>query len=123
VSSFAALRRSPIFAAVAVVSLGLALALNTTMFALVDAVVNPPVPYREPERLVTAAMWGGDPRRPVSMAERFAAVRDGSRSYEMIAGYSGFAALIQRGTYAEDRFVTITSPNFFDVLGYSACVR
>ena len=35
------LARAPLFTAVAVVSLGLALALNTSVFALADAVVHP----------------------------------------------------------------------------------
>ena len=110
------LRRTPLFAAVAVLSLGIALALNTTMFALVDAVVHPYVPFREPERLVTASIMGGDPRRAVSSDERFRAVRDGSRSYSAIAGHSGWVTSVESGSFAEDQFVAVVSPEFFDVL-------
>lgn len=48
-----ALARAPLFAGVAVISLGLALALNTTMFALADAVLHPYLPYPRPDRIAT----------------------------------------------------------------------
>jgi predicted permease len=46
------LRRSPGFAAVAILSLGLGVGVNTAMFSLVDALVFKPLPVREPGSLV-----------------------------------------------------------------------
>ena len=112
------LAKSPLFTAVAVLSLGLALALNTTMFALVDAVAHPIVPYAEPERIVTASFLGGyDRERPITLEDRFRAVRDGSTMHEAIAGYTFVPALIQSGTVAEQQLVTATSPELFALLG------
>ena len=52
------LRRSPGFVAIAVVSLGLAIGLNTTMFALIDAVEHPHIPYDRAEELFTVVPYG-----------------------------------------------------------------
>src|SRR5258707_1260084 len=45
------LRRSPAFVAIAVISLGLAIGLNTTTFALIDTILHQRVPYARPEEL------------------------------------------------------------------------
>src|SRR5262245_13832510 len=48
-------RRSPSFAAVAVVTLGLGAGAATAIFSVVDTVLLRPLPFRQPEQLV--AMW------------------------------------------------------------------
>ena len=111
------LRKHPLFTVIAVLSLGLALALNTTMFALVDAVVHPYVPYPEPERIVTANFFSGDRDHFVPLAERYRAIRDGSTAYDAIAGYSFLWTLVHTRTAAENQLVTAVTPEFFDVLG------
>lgn len=47
-----ALRRTPGFAAVAVLTVGLGIGVNTSVFALVDATIFQPLPYAHPEQLV-----------------------------------------------------------------------
>jgi predicted permease len=54
--AFRTLRRSPAFAAVAIVVLALGIAGNTAMFSLVDAVRLRALPYAESDRLVI--LWG-----------------------------------------------------------------
>jgi len=60
-------RRRPLFAAAAVLSLGLGIGANTTIFSLVNTVLLEPLPYPEPERLVS--VYREDPevtgRQPV----------------------------------------------------------
>src|SRR5262245_17467787 len=47
------LAKAPGFTAVAVVTLALCLAANLVIFAVVDSVLLRPLPFREPDRLVT----------------------------------------------------------------------
>lgn len=97
-------------------SLGLALALNTTVFALSDAVLHPPVPYPQPDRVVIAGFLGGDRRQKLLYDEAFRAVRDGLTTYDAIASYRVRSATVQTATTAEDYRVYAVSPGFFDLL-------
>jgi predicted permease len=115
-----ALSKAPLFTAVAVVSLGLALALNTTMFALADAVLHPYVPYPSPERIAIPSFRGGNPKQPVPLDVRLRAIRDGMHSYERIASYTFITALVQSASTAEDQTVMAVSPEFFAIAGVHA---
>ena len=51
-----ALRRSPAFALVAILSLGLGIGANTAIFSLINAVMLKPLPVRHPEELAAVGM-------------------------------------------------------------------
>ncbi|HTQ54453.1 MAG TPA: ABC transporter permease [Bryobacteraceae bacterium] len=59
------LRKSPVFATVAVVSLALGIGANTAIFTLVDAVLLRTLPVRNPKQLVILR-WGGAKRLQLS---------------------------------------------------------
>src|SRR5580692_11702817 len=81
------LRRSPGFATVAILILGLGIGANTAIFTLVDTVLLRPLPYHDPARLVM--LWQSVPAQglaqvPVSQAD-FVDFQKQSRSFERMA--------------------------------------
>jgi putative ABC transport system permease protein len=82
------LRKSPGFAAVAVGSLGLGLALVTTMVALLDAATHPYVPYRDPDRLYDVRYWLSGTDQRFSLSWVVTALRERTRAFEVVLPYS-----------------------------------
>lgn len=111
------LRKSPGFGAVAVISLGLGLGLVTTMFALLDAVTHPYVPYREPERLFSVVGWFPTKRLSIPSSEVYRAVRDLSRSFQAVVPATGETGTVEIGGEGVDISVGRVPGNYFAVLG------
>lgn len=73
------LARAPGFAAMAVAILTLGIGANTLIFSVVDHVVLRPLPYDQPDRLVS--VWEGMQRQEVAL------VRERSRTLEQVGAY------------------------------------
>jgi putative ABC transport system permease protein len=115
------LAKSPLFTAVAILSLALALAVNTTMFALIDAVAHPANPYHGVDRAVTVR-YAAAGRNPSTFVERYDAIRKGFHSAETVTSYSVMSASIESGNTIEDQLVASISPELFDILGIRPAV-
>ncbi|MFN2564864.1 MAG: ADOP family duplicated permease [Gemmatimonadaceae bacterium] len=111
------LRQSPTFVATAVLTLGLALGLTTTMFGILDAVVHPYVPFRDPDGLYW--VWQQLRRIPggPTTADGFALLREGTRSFAAVAGTSGRMSTIQGPNGTSSGSVQLATDNIFEVLG------
>jgi len=115
------LGKSPLFTAVAIVSLALALAVNTTMFALVDAILHPSVPYHDGGRAFTVGFLGGGRNGPTNQ-DRFRAVQSGLHTADMVVPYYLVPASVQSGNIIEDQFVANIPHELFDIIGVAPAV-
>jgi predicted permease len=86
-----ALRRSPGFTAIAVLTLALGIGANTAIFSVVNGVLLRPLPYPEPDRLVriyTAFRGSGTARYSMSQPE-FMDYKSLTHVFENAAAYTG----------------------------------
>ena len=113
------LQKSPGFTLVVVLTLALGIGANTAIFSVVNAVLLRPLPYREPERLVTIFHWYRGPNELEASvsAPNFREYRDKARSFEAVAVETGFAANLT-GTGDPERIpASRVSGQFFKALG------
>ena len=105
------LRRTPVFTAVAVVTVGLGIGANTAIFSVVNAVLLKPLPYVDPSALVS--VWDGGHSRA-----EFVGVRDRVKTLESSAAYLPNYSMSLSGDGPPQRVVTsLVSADFFGVLG------
>ena len=115
------LRKSPVFAFTAALTIALGVGASTSVFSVTNAVLLRPLPYREPDRLVVAC---SDMRKrnvrdfPLSNAD-FIDLRDGTKSvFDDLAGVFTFPLTLQHedGTPEQTNAAVVTT-NFFHLLG------
>src|SRR5205823_9265990 len=133
-SSFRTLGRSPGFVAVSVLSLGLSIALATTVYGVIDAMIYPKYPYRAQSQLYEVSFVfppsviyrGGGKESYAAARQRYSGINDETRRLltgdrrlvESAAGYTLQSGAIARpGGAPTDRGVWLVSSNFFDVVG------
>src|SRR5580704_13043776 len=113
------MRRTPLFTATVVLTVMLAIAANTTIFSVVNAVLLRPLPFREPNRLVQIAEKNDKLNLPSfgSSVLNFLDWREQSKSFDEMAAV-GFNNYTLTGTGEPEQFSgNRISPALTRVLG------
>jgi predicted permease len=122
------LQRAPGFTLVATIALALGLGVNTTVFAVLDALVLKPLPVADPDRVVRLARWSREQQSDsrFSTAE-YQYLRDGTTTFAgLVASWgdpnapSGGMRVLASigGSAAQERMRgRVVSANYFAVLG------
>ena len=120
------IRKSPGFAAVAVVTLALGIGATTIIFSVVDGILINPFPYKNPDRLTSFFIH--DPARPkengtgfFSMAD-FIAFRDGNHVFEDVMGNSFVDVLYTANGETQLFTGALVTPNMMEFLGVAPLV-
>jgi predicted permease len=115
------LRRSPVFASMAIVTLALGIGANAVIFSLIEAALLRAPAVRDADRMV--AVWTtsrlGQPRASSSLPD-FEDYRDRSTRIEGLAAYSPLSLTAGGEGAAELVGAEAVSGNYFDVLGLRA---
>jgi len=114
------LRGAPVFALVAVTTLALGIGANSAIFALMDAALLRPLPYAEPDRLVT--IWETTATNTRSFASPLNMLdwHSRSRTFDKVAGFvPDVASMVMAGRDGNAETVSRqwVTGGIFDVLG------
>jgi len=122
------LRKSPGFAAVAVLTLALGIGANTAIFSVVNAVMLRPLSYPEPDRMVmleeSSAPWApGSIWLNIDRPE-FLVVREQTQVFDSIAAYDngGVGVNLTEGDHPEQLTAVRVSAGYLRVLGASVAI-
>jgi predicted permease len=114
------LRRSPVFAAVAVISIAIGIGANTAIFTLLDAVLLRALPVAEPERLAFIQSDRGESINADFSYPNYVTVRDGSEVFDGLAAVSPISLAVAENAAAQQVEGEAVSGNYFSVLGVPA---
>ena len=115
------LRKSPVFALTAAVTIALGIGASTAIFSVTNAVLLRPIPYKDPDRLVIVAsdMRNRNVRDFPFSNESFIDLRDGTKdAFQDLAGVFTFRNILPKedGTPEQVRSAVVTT-NFFSLVG------
>ena len=120
------LTKSPMFTAVALLSLALGIGANTAIFSLMNQVLLRLLPVREPERLVLVQKQGsemGMVRGPDTLSyPMYRDLRDRTTVFDGLLAYAPFDLSMSYKGQTERITGDLVSGNYFDVLGTDAAI-
>ncbi|HET7697333.1 MAG TPA: ABC transporter permease [Vicinamibacterales bacterium] len=112
------LRRAPLFSALVVATLALAIGANTAIFSVVNGVLLRPLPYTEPDRLVLLYERIPGATEPFGFsAPDLAAFRERARSYTSLAAFRSVEFELSGIDQPERIAAARISASLMDVLG------
>lgn len=112
-----ALRKSPGFIAIAILTLALGIGATTAIFSVVQATLLRPLPYPQPERLV--AVWHvhhEGSRMAMFSNPNFQDIRQESQSFAALAEYGAWTTTASDGRDATRLTAAMVSKEFFAVM-------
>jgi predicted permease len=113
-----ALRRSPLFAGVAVSCLAIGIAASTTMFSVFDAIALRPLPFPEPRELFAlSARNAASGRRAQIALETYALMERDPAPFSALAAYTGRRVAVTQGREPVLVSAQLVSPTLFPLLG------
>jgi predicted permease len=117
--SFRQLRRSPSFAVIAIVTLGLGIGANAAVFSVVDAIVLRPLPYPQQQRLVQiiATEGRGGVNKTGASYQAFMDWRNENRAFVDVAAYQ--QTVFTLTGHGQPKLVSgiAATPSLFSILG------
>jgi predicted permease len=109
----------PGFSAVVIATLAIGVGINTAIFSVVDGVLLKPLPYAQPERIVT--LWEANPQLDVAQdrvaAATFTDWAERSRSFDALGAYGFEDFTFEESGEPEQIPGARLSPEVFDVIG------
>lgn len=110
--------RSPGFSAVAILSLGLGVGVNTAMFSLVDSLLFRPLPVTSPETLVDVFTSAGDgDEYATSSYADYLDLKAQNTVFSDLTGYSPMMAPLSLGDRSRISLGQIVTSNHFEMFG------
>jgi putative ABC transport system permease protein len=115
-------RRSPGFAAIAVLTLALGIGANTAIFSVVDGVLLRPLRFPSPDRLTVLFDADAEGRPDLVGWPTYVDWRRQSRSFSDIAVMAGWSPTLTGGVHAEPLEGLRVSDGYFRILGVSPAI-
>jgi predicted permease len=110
------LLKNPGFTLIAVLTLGLGIGANTAIFSVVNGVLLRPLPYHEPERIVTLLDKGQYPVSPANFLD----LRENNQSFAQMAAAEAWEGALTGNDRPEQIHGLRMGEGLFDLLGARA---
>jgi predicted permease len=125
------LRRQPVFSAVTIVTLGLGIGAITSVFSVVDAMLDKRLPYADPSRLVTVWLYSPDDHAPQEEGElvvdsrrsphltfpQYRAINEAHNVFESVAAFGAGSMVLTDVAEPARVSVGVATSTLFSVLG------
>jgi predicted permease len=116
------LRANPGFTAIAIITLALGIGANAAIFSLVDAVLLRPLPYPQPEKIVTVSEKNPFGLRNSISTLNFLDWKKQSRSFQFLSAIGYDTATLTGSGRPQEFKIQRISPSYFKAFGVDAAL-